>query len=428
MKGEKTMRWKKVTAILLAGAMCASMAGCGGGDGKESGGSSDGLVVAIWDTAQEPGLTEMMAQFTEETGIKCEIQVTPWDQYWTMLEAGATGGSLPDVFWMHSNMIDQYADYDMLLDLSDAIEEKEIDMGSFPEELVTLYQDGDGKQVGMPKDMDTTALWYNKTMFDEAGIAYPDSTWTWDMFRDAAQKLTKDDGSQYGAVFKPSANQESYYNLIYDWGGYVISEDGKTSGWDDPKTIEAMQYIEQLNADGSMPDYTTVAENDPIALLQSGKVAMAMLGSWHLSSMADNEYALENLDCAVLPGYEGTSISIFNGLAWSASANTDKPDEAKELITWLGSGEAQKMQADLGVTMSAYEGVSDGFAAYYENFNVQAYLDMQADVVMMPHSKNTTLWDTMSQETLVNAWDGTCSMEEACNQIAQEMNEMLASE
>ncbi len=73
---------------------------------KEKGGSSGTLTVAIWDKNQEPGLTKIMADFTKETGIKTQIQVTPWDQYWTMLEAGATGGSLPDVFWMHSNEID----------------------------------------------------------------------------------------------------------------------------------------------------------------------------------------------------------------------------------------------------------------------------------------------------------------------------------
>ena len=124
------------------------------------------------------------------------------------------------------------------------------------------------------------------------------------------------------------------------------------SGWDNPKTIEAMQFIEKLTEDGSMPGYNTIAENEPIALMQSGKVGMCLLGSWHLAAMADNEYALEHCDVAVLPSYNGTEISIYNGLAWSASANTPKAEEALKLITYFGSKEAQKMQADLGVTDS----------------------------------------------------------------------------
>lgn len=426
-------RWKKIASAALAGIMAISLAACGGKGGtdaesKNAEGGGNELIVAIWDTQQEPGLTEIMDKFTEETGIKCKIQVTPWDQYWTMLEAGATGGSMPDVFWMHSNMINQYAEYDMLLDLTDAIAKSNVDLGKYPEGLVSLYQNKDGKQVGIPKDMDTSALWYNKTMFDEAGIAYPDDTWTWDTLAETAKKLTKDDGSQYGFVISPAANQEGYYNMVYDWGGEIISEDMKTSGWDNPKTIEAMQFIERLTKDGSMPSYNTIAENEPIALLQSGKVAMCLLGSWHLAAMADNEYSQEHCDISVLPSYNGKRISIYNGLAWSASAGTSKKEEAAQLITYLGSEEAQKMQADLGVTMAAYDGVSEGFAKKYETYNVQAYLDMMDDVVMRPYSKNTTIWEDMSQEKLVSAWDGSSSMEDVCKEIANEMNKALASE
>lgn len=214
-------RWKKIASAALAGIMAISLAACGGKDGtdtesKNAEGGGKELIVAIWDTQQEPGLTEITDKFTEDTGIKCKIQVTPWDQYWTMLEAGATGGSMPDVFWMHSNMINQYAEYDMLLDLTDAIAKSNVDLSKYPEGLVSLYQNKDGKQIGIPKDMDTSALWYNKTKFEEAGIAYPDDTWTWDTLAETANKLTKDDGSQYGFVISPAANQEGYYNMIYD--------------------------------------------------------------------------------------------------------------------------------------------------------------------------------------------------------------------
>lgn len=100
------MKFKKVMALVLASAMVFSMAACGGDSGssgetkkEDSGdsGESDGgeLSVSIWDTNQEPGLKEILADFTEETGIKTKLTVVKWDEYWTMLEAGAQGGSLP---------------------------------------------------------------------------------------------------------------------------------------------------------------------------------------------------------------------------------------------------------------------------------------------------------------------------------------------
>lgn len=71
----------------------------GDGMGKNSNSANPKvLTVAIWDSNQERGLTKLMNDFTAATGIKVQIQVTPWDQYWVMLEPGATGGSLPDVF------------------------------------------------------------------------------------------------------------------------------------------------------------------------------------------------------------------------------------------------------------------------------------------------------------------------------------------
>ena len=402
-------------------------AGDGAGDGASSPGG-EGLTVAIWDTYQEPGLKEIMNGFTEETGIEVKIQVTPWDQYWTMMEAGATGGTLPDVFWMHSNQIAKYAEYDLLLDLSEQIASSTVtDLSKYPEELVKLYQNEEGAQVAIPKDMDTVALWYNKTAFDEAGLDYPDETWTWDTFREAAKALTKADGSQYGTVLSPKANQETYYNLIYDWGGKVINEDRNQSGWDDPKTIEAMEYIEALINDGSMPPYTTIAENEPLALFESGKVAMCMFGSWQ-SDLFSNEYVQENCDLAVLPSKDGTRISIYNGLGWAAAAEGTNTENAWKLLEYLSSEEAQKKQADLGVTMSACQGTSDGFVNKNENLNLQAYLDMMDNVVIRPYSKDTVVWENMSIETLVNAWNGTSSMADTCRQIAESMNTSLAQE
>ena len=70
-------------------------------------------------------------------------------------------------------------------------------------EITELYT-YDGSYYEIPKDYDTIALWYNKTMFDAAGLSYPDATWTWDDLYNAAVKLTKKDGSQYGFCMNPS--------------------------------------------------------------------------------------------------------------------------------------------------------------------------------------------------------------------------------
>lgn len=433
------MKFKKLTALCLAGAMVLSTVACGGG-GSDSGsseggdgdsGSSEGgeLSISIWDTNQEPGINEILADFTEETGIKTKLTVVKWDEYWTMLEAGAQGGSLPDVFWMHSNESERYMSNDMLLDLTDKIADSDlIDPANYPEDIWGLYTHED-KYYAVPKDVDTIALWYNKTMFDEAKLDYPTADWTWDDMFEAAKKLTKEDGSQYGLALRNDNNQAGYYNMIYDNGGFVIDDDKTKSGWDDPKTIEAMEQVEEFIKAGVMPSMETMSENGEDVLFQSGKVAMVLQGSWMLAAYRDNEYTAENCDCVELPKSATTDrrVSIYNGLGWAASANGSNTENAWKLIEYLGSEEAQKKQAELGVTMSAYTGTSDAWADSAD-FNLEAYLNMMDDMVIRPYSKSTVTWENEDNEILKDVYTGDKSMKDACKEMADQMNEKLAEE
>nr|WP_297934738.1 sugar ABC transporter substrate-binding protein [uncultured Blautia sp.] len=435
------MKFKKVMALALASTMVFSVAACGGS--KDDGGSSDAgdskkeekseggdtLSISIWDTNQEPGINEILADFTEETGIKTKLTVVKWDEYWTMLEAGAQGGSLPDVFWMHSNESQRYMSNDMLLDLTDKIADSDlIDPANYPEDIWGLYT-YDEKYYAVPKDVDTIALWYNKAMFEEAGLDYPTADWTWDDLIEAAKKLTKEDGSQYGLAVRNDNNQAGYYNMIYDNGGYIINDDKTKSGWDDPKTIEAMEVLEGWIKDGVMPPIETMSENGEDVLFQSGKVAMVLQGSWMVAAYRDNEYTAENCDVVELPknAATGRRASVYNGLGWVASANGKNTENAWKLIEYLGSEKAQKKQAELGVTMSAYKGTSDAWANSAD-FNLQAYLNMMEDMEIRPYSKSTVTWENEDNEILKSVYMGEKSMADACKEMADQMNEKLAEE
>ena len=311
------MKKRRITALFLAGVMAFSMTACGGASKGENGGTSQGggLTVAIWDNAQLKGLKEIMDGFTAESQIPVEIQVVPWDQYWTLLEAGAQGGEMPDVFWMHSNYSQKFMSNDILLDLTDRIARSEIiDLANYYEDIMGLYQ-LDGKTYAIPKDYDTIGLWYNKTMFDEAGIPYPDETWTWQDMADAAQKLTDKEKGQYGFASPAANNQDGYYNLIYAMGGSVISDDKTVSGWDSDETIKAMNWWKDNLVEVSMPAQEIMAESPADVLLGSGKAAMIMQGSWMVAAFKENEYIDANCDVAVLPKAEdGTRKTIYNGL------------------------------------------------------------------------------------------------------------------
>ena len=125
---------KKILAVLLSAVTALSVVACGGNTAsapepaaaepapKEEaaatveeaeptsiGSSVEGeLTVTIWDEGQRPGLQQIVDEWSAQSGVKATIQVVDWNNYWTLLEAGATGGELPDVFWMHSNVAQKY--------------------------------------------------------------------------------------------------------------------------------------------------------------------------------------------------------------------------------------------------------------------------------------------------------------------------------
>ena len=436
---------KKLLSTALAGIMVMSLAACGGGGGNSGGGSADGgdaaggassggdkggtITVAIWDNGQKAGLDQIIADYTAATGNKAEIQVITWDQYWTLLEAGASGGDMPDVFWMHSNEVQKYMENDILMDLTDRIASSEkLEMDKFPEDIKNLYS-WNGKTYAIPKDVDTIALFYNKTMFDEAGLSYPDDSWTWDDFYDAAVKLTKEDGSQYGTAMNPSNEQDGWMNIIYSMGGKVLTDDKKASGFDDPTTIKAMEFVQKL-VDNVMPPATVMAETGTDVLLGSGKIAMLSQGSWMVPQFKEHEYISENCDVAVLPKdpTTGNRVSLYNGLGWAVSAKTKNPDAAWQLVEWFGTKDMQLKQAQLGVTMAAYDGVSDEWKNNTDKFDLQPFLDMRENIVFRPSTRATLTWWNPMCETFKEAWNGNMPMADACAQVTQQMNEAISAE
>ncbi|KIR02225.1 N-Acetyl-D-glucosamine ABC transport system, sugar-binding protein [Lachnospiraceae bacterium TWA4] len=435
----------KVLALSLCAAMAFSMAACSSGGSNDGGnketqaqGSADGkmesgvLQVSIWDKNQQPGLQKIMDKWTETSGVKVSIVVTPWDQYWTQLEAGATGGDLPDVFWMHSNNSNNYMSSGLLMDLT---EEVTPNVDKYNDGILSLYT-YDSKYYAVPKDIDTIALWYNKKMFDAAGVDYPNENWTWDDFAAAAKKLTNKDKGEYGFAMKTSNNQDNWYNVVYSMGGNIISEDMKKSGLDDENTLKAMNFLTDLLKEVA-PEYSTVSENGPDALFQSGKLAMTMQGSWQVPAFMDDDNVKSFGDVAVLPkdATTGNRSSCVNGLGWSIDAKTEMPNAAKSLVTYLGTEEAQKMQADLGVTMSALKDTKLS-TAWQDTYNktfagIGAYVDTldNATLITRPHSvKTTSKWEDALSTDLVNAFSGTQDTTEACKAVAAKMNDMLASE
>ncbi len=384
------------------------------------------ITYGLWDNNQAVGFEKMADEFTQANpNIKIEIQLNGWSDYWTALDAAASAGTLPDTFWMHSNNIYRYASNEMLMNLDNYIASSDkIDLKNYPEGLNGIYNHN-GKQYCIPKDFDTIGLWYNKTMFDEAGVKYPDATWTWDDLYEAAKKLTKPDKSQYGFL-AAMHNQEGFYNFIYQNGGTVITPD-KKSGYDDPKSIEAMEYWVKFVKDGLSPQIFGDPERAPA--MENGLCAMGFFGSWNLSGFATNDYMSKNFDVAVLPAStNGGRASIYNGLGYAIAPNTKNADAAWKWVEYLASKEGQLKQAELGIAISAFKGTADAWVESNKTFNIKCFIDMLDYAAIRPYSNATSVWEDKTYEAVRGAFTGEKTVEQACKDAAAVMNEILAQE
>jgi len=423
------MKFKRMVGTILSVIIVTAMlAGCSGETNDKTTSNDDNvtLTFGLWDKYQEPILREIANKFEEQnSNIKIDIQLTPFGQYWTKLEAAATGEVLPDIFWINGPNIVKYASNGILLPIDDKVKEDNMDLSLYPESLVKLYT-VDDKLYGIPKDWDLTALWYNKKLFDEKGVEYPNENWTWNDMVEAARKLTDKEKGVYGIAARPDT-QEGLYNSIPQSGGFIISEDRKKSGYSSPEAIEGTQIWIDLIKEGISPTIEEMSDTSEIDMFKAERLAMVNAASWDVPVFMENELIKDHIDLTVMPLIKERA-AVIHGLSNVISANTKHPKEAWEFVKFLGGKEANEIWAKSGVVIPARMDVLDIWKKTYPNLNLQAYIDELDYSIMYPTSKNTPKWNDIEINYIKQMWAGKISVEEGLKKIGEEMDKVLQQE
>lgn len=413
-------KWLIMLLTVVLGLL--GLAGCSDSD-KASSDTKDGKVeitYGIWDKNQVPAIEEIIKLFNEKyPNIKVKTELTPYKQYFQKLETAATGGALPDVLWMNGPHIVQYAEGKVILPLSDLAKKDNYSLDNYPKSLIDLYT-VDGKVYGIPKDFDTTGFWYNKKIFDEAGLPYPDETWDWNTLKEAAKKLTNKDKGIWGYAAEMKS-QGGYYDFIWQNGGHIISEDGKSVGFNQPEAIEALKYNISFIKEGLSPTQAQMTETAPSELLSSGKIAMMFDGPWMVPEYKKNP----DLNVAVVPKGKQRAVSI-HGLANVIAANTKHKDAAWKFVQFLGSKEAAEVFAKTGTVIPAYNGTQDAWVEAVPTLNLQAFIEGVEYSVPLPSVKSTgEIWQ-YETDILKKAWSEEESVEDAVKELTKMANETLS--
>ncbi|WP_457965183.1 sugar ABC transporter substrate-binding protein [Arthrobacter sp. D1-29] len=417
--------------VAMAAAATLALSACGGGQQsptQDQGPADSGeLRFAMWNQAQSEVMKTIVADFNKTNpNIKVNVEVTPFDNYWTKLQTEASSGNQPDVFWMNGPNFQLYASNGQLEPLDDVIDGNKIDPANYPESLNKLYSYED-KQYGVPKDFDTVGLWYNKKIFDQAGETYPADNWTWEDYKSTAKRISdklKDQGI-YGTAIRAGDAQMTYYNSIPQAGGFVISEDQKKSGYDDPNTIKGLKLFADLMADGSAPTAQQLTDTRGDKWFASGRAAMI----WGASFEAPVFSAIKD-DIQVVPlPRDSKQATVIHGLAHVISANSKSKAAAKTFLAYLGSKEASETWSKSGTVIPSFKGSQDAYLASNPQWNLQVFLDAAENyAVPYPVSKNTAEWNKLEKDILSGVWTGQKTAEEAGKELAAKMNETLAKE
>jgi len=390
------------------------------------------IEYSIWgDPTELKNQQAIVAAFHKaEPKITVKPVVSDWDTYWDKLQTGLAGGAAPDVFAMDGPLFPDYASREVLLDLSSYIQAEGYPLTSLNELAVKDFTTADGKQMGLPRDLNVIALFYNKDLFDAAGVPYPDDTWDWQKLVDVGKQLTKDannDGKidQWG-LYTETTDMENYWSsLVWQNGGDIIAPDGKSTVLDTDQATGGLQFLQDLIwKDKIAPDPALFAETGDA--FEQGKAAMEINGSW---LVATDEAAGLKFGIAPLPtGPAGRATSV-NPTGAVISKATKSPDAAWTFVKYLASPEAQQMIMALKASLPVNTEVLTGpFATSYDGAKVLA--DALAYAHLKPSFKGYNDFTTALQDELdthvFNAPDETAAA--AIANVKDQLNQILAGQ
>ena len=320
------------------------------------------IHYAYWQDTLEPYLEECKTNFEKANpGIKIVLESTAWSEYWTKLETAATGGSVADVFQMNGPNISKYASAGVITPIDDYLADSELDLSNYPEGMNELYN-VDGSQYGIAIDYDTIGLWYNKELFDAAGVEYPSKDWTWDDMVTAAAKLTDESKGVYG-IAAGYADQAGFYNTVPMSGGYILNEDKSACGFNLDETKAGIQCWVDLIKTGYSPSQASLTENADYVQFMSGKIAMIYAGDWFAATFAGDENFADKCDCQYLPTINGNRTSVIHGKANCISASSENKDAAWKWVEYLAGKEANTILGNTGAAIPSYTGCAELYFA-----------------------------------------------------------------
>ncbi|WP_431796319.1 ABC transporter substrate-binding protein [Microbacterium enclense] len=337
---------------LLAGAAVLSsgillLAGCAGFGGTSSDDSSNGgkLTFTTWASeSEQAAMQQLIDQFqSEHAGTEITLNVVPYDQMFSNIDAQLSSGDAPDIFRVDYGNLGVYSSQGQLLDLSPYVDQAEID--SFVPAMWEAVS-YDGKPYGVPHQTDVSALLVNTDMLQAAGIdpsTLPRTqadAWTWEQFADVATKLRASlPSDKYPFVYNwQLGGAPRWLSWLFQADGALIGPDGTSAQIDSAAGTKALDFTKSFFDNQWVPPASsTKATTYADSFFSEGSVAMAFIGSFLVPDMDSlNQF---NWTSVPMPK-DKRGATDLGGNALVATKDTANPELAAEFLKFMASKDA----------------------------------------------------------------------------------------
>lgn len=335
------MRKRKAWSLLLAAAVCFTFLGaCGSGETPDKASSEAGsagsqkdekgdkpVTLNFWNvfTGSDGDILRTIVDKYNETNtdnITINMDIMPNDTLQQKLPASIATQTAPDFVLFGVENIAPYAANDSLEALSDFWEVSGVDKSNFLENVLDLSY-VDGKLYGTPMQYNVTYLYWNKDLFEAAGLDPETPPATLDELARFAQKLTDSSKNQYGLGLPTNA---SYMQFLWANGGDSNDPATNTNFLDTEENLQTLTWLQELTVDKKVTPMN-VTGSDADAMLQAGQLAMYMSGPWQINGLREQNI---NFGIAPCPAGSAGAFSPAGGCSFVIPKGVD--DEKKEAV------------------------------------------------------------------------------------------------
>lgn len=316
-------RTRPLAATAAVAAATLALAACGSGSPAASATLDPEADTTItWWTGQadqaQTILEGLAADFeSEHPNVTIDVSsgAPSTEELLRKLTAGFAGNTYPDISYAFGSWASELAQSERTQDITDQVADPEVDWESLPAAGRATAQPGGGATIGFPAVVDNLSLIYNTTVFDAAGLDYPDETWTWDDFREAAAALTDPDTNTYGYAYSVSGSEETTWQFwphLWQRGGEVLSEDESSAAFASDAGVDALTFLRDMAVEDKSV-YLDQTDTKALDLFASDRIGMVTSGPWALYTLQE---AGTGYGVTTLPGTDGNHETVSGPDLW----------------------------------------------------------------------------------------------------------------